>query len=274
MLAAVVSLMVVANLEAADSGSWLFLSLLEEKQIVTFERDPGSGGLTRRLETDCPAEPACMGVSPDRGTLFVSFRSTGELASFRIDPSTGSLTAISIVAGGEDPAYLLPDHSGRFLLSAYYQANKVDVHAIDGDGSISDEPLQTIPTAEKAHGIALDSTNSIAFVPHTGANRVYQFRFDARSGRLSPNNTPFTSTPAVDHPRHIALHPSDRWAYTSNEAGDSIGVFSVDTDAGTLERMQTLSTLPDRFDGSQNSTARCEMTPDGRFVYVANRGTR
>ena len=80
LLAALVSLTMFANLEAADSSSWLFLSLLEEKQIVTFERDPESGELTRRLETDCPAEPACMGVSPDRRTLFVSFRSTGELA--------------------------------------------------------------------------------------------------------------------------------------------------------------------------------------------------
>ena len=139
-------------------------------------------------------------------------------------------------------------------MSAYYQANKVAVHTIGDDGAISDVPIQSIPTAEKAHGIAIDSTNSIAFVSHTGANRVYQFRFDARSGRLSLNDTPFADTPPGDQPRHIALHPSDRWAYTSNEAGDSIGVFSVDANAGTLERMQTLSTLPENFDGSRNST--------------------
>lgn len=270
--AAALSLTVFVTAIEAEAGQWLFASLLEEKQIVTFERDAESGELTRRLVTDCPAEPACMAVSPDRRTLFVSFRSTGQLASFRIDPGSGRLTPLSVVEGGEDPAYLLPDRTGRFLLSAYYQANKVAVHALDSDGAISAEPLQTIPTAEHAHGIAIDSANRIAFVTHTGANRIYQFHFDQETGRLSPNNPPFVSTPVEDEPRHIALHPSDRWAYTSNEAGDSIGVFAVNTNAGTLERIQTESTIPDGIDGSQNSTARCEMTPDGRFVYVANRG--
>jgi 6-phosphogluconolactonase len=68
------------------------------------------------------------------------------------------------------------------------------------------------------------------------------------------------------------VHPSGTWAYVSNEAGDSIGVFSIDESTGGLVRIQTVSTLPDGFDGSQNATAHCEMTPDGRFVYVSNRG--
>jgi len=263
-------LMSAAN--AAESRSWLFVSLLQEEKIVTFERNPDSGALVRRAETKCPAEPACMSTSPDRRTLFVSYRSTGQLASFRIDASTGRLTPLSVVKGGADPAYLLPDHSGRFLLSAYYAANKVTVHRLGDDGSISESPLQTISTAEKAHGIVLDSTNRIAFVSHTGANRIFQFRFDKKTGRLSAGNPPFAKTPDEDHPRHITLHPSDRWAYVSNEAGDSIGVFDVNRKSSTLRRIQTLSTLPAGFDGSRNATARCEMTPNGRFVYVANRG--
>jgi len=255
----------------AGAKDWLFVTLLEKKQIVTFERHPETGMLTRLGATDCPAEPACMAASPDRRTLFVSFRSTGQLASFRIDQTGGRLKLLSVAEGGDDPAYLLPDRTGRFLLSAYYQANQVCVHALTRDGEIGPQPLQTMPTAEKAHGVVLDSRNELAFVPHTGANRIYQFRFAAESGRLRMNDPAFVATEAVDHPRHIALHPSDRWAYVSNEAGDSLGVFEV-SESGTLRRVQTVSSLPDEFDGTRNSTARLEMTPDGRFVYVANRG--
>lgn len=256
----------------AQDRSWLFASLLETKTIVSFERNPQSGELVRRGETTCPAEPACMGVSPDRRTLFVSFRSTGQLASLRINPENGRLKLLSVVEGGEDPAYLLPDKSGKFLLSAYYQSNKVCVHRISEDGSLSAEPVQTIPTAEKAHGIVLDTKNDFAFVTHTGANRIYQFRFDNQTGHLTANDPPFLSTDEADHPRHIALHPTDKWAYVSNEAGDSVGVYQTDREQGTLEFLQRVSTIPEDFDGRQNSTARCEMTPDGRFVYVANRG--
>ena len=56
------------------------------------------------------------------------------------------------------------------------------------------------------------------------------------------------------------------------EAGDSIGVFEVQAKTGSLRHIQTESTLPTDFDGDRNATARCEMTADGRFVYVANRG--
>ena len=265
-------LTVLASTAAAESRGWLFLSLLREKKIVTFERDAESGELTRRHEMLCPAEPACQNVSPDRKTLFVSYRSSGQLASFRIDPASGRLTSLGVVDGGDDPAYLLPDHTGKFLLSAYYQSNKVAVHKINDDGSLGEAPLQTILTAEKAHGLALDSTNRLAFVPHTGANKIYQFYFNELTGRLTASHTPSVSTPDEDHPRHIALHPSDRWAYVSNEAGDSIGVFAIEASLGTLTRLQTLSTLPRDFDGAGNATARCEMTPDGRFVYIANRG--
>jgi 6-phosphogluconolactonase len=35
---------------------------------------------------------------------------------------------------------------------------------------------------------------------------------------------------------------------------------------------QSVSSLPDDFDATKNSTAHCEMTSDGRHFYVANRG--
>lgn len=273
LFVATTALFLIGSNCPAEERSWLFVSLLEEKKIVTFQRDSESGELTRRGETICPAEPAFLSVSPDSKTLFASFRSSGELASFRIDASNGRLTPISVVQGGDDPAYLLPDRTGRFLLSAYYLANKVTVHKLGRHGSIGSEALQTIPTADKAHGFVLDTKNTMAFVPHTGANRIYQFRFDQKQGRIAASSPAFVTPPGKeDHPRHIVMHPSDRWAYTSNEAGDGIGVYEVDRDSATLKHLQTESTLPDDFDGSKNATARCEITPDGQFVYVANRG--
>ena len=92
ILSALACFSVLCHEVMAEAKSWLFVSLLTEKKIVTFERDRETGRLTRRLTTDCPAEPACMNVSPDRKTLFVSFRSTGQLASFRIDPESGRFT--------------------------------------------------------------------------------------------------------------------------------------------------------------------------------------
>jgi 6-phosphogluconolactonase (cycloisomerase 2 family) len=65
---------------------------------------------------------------------------------------------------------------------------KVTVHAIGADGRLSDKPVQSIPTADKAHAIVPDPSNRFVFVPHTGANAIFQFTFDATTGGLTPNN--------------------------------------------------------------------------------------
>jgi len=263
---------VVAWPHQAEAQRWLFVSLKQDRAVVTFSRDEATGELTRIRQQFCPAEPAIMCTSPDRRTLFVSFRSSGELASFRIDPATGLLTLLRVVPGGRDPAYLLPDHTGRFLLSAYYVDNRVAVHAIASDGSLSEAAVQMVPTAQNAHGMAVDSTNRLVFVTHTGANRIFQFRFDPEQGRLAAADPEFVAAAPGAHPRHIVLHPSDRWAYVNNEAADSLTVYAVNRAEAQLSPLQTVPTLPAGVDGAGNATARCEMTLDGRYVYVANRG--
>ena len=115
---------------AAVAGNWLFVSLLQEKAIVTFERDVVTGRLIRRGLTTCPAEPAILSAARNGSLLFVSLRSTGQLASYRIDSSTGTLKLLNIVRGGDDPAYLQIDRSGQFLFAAYYAANKVTVPSL------------------------------------------------------------------------------------------------------------------------------------------------
>lgn len=265
-----------AKQRPTEGNSLVFVSLLEKRQIVTWRRDRAAGTLTRVAVTDCPAEPANTLGSADGKFLFVSFRSSAELASYRIEPETGKLSLISVVPAGEDPAYLLLDRTGRFLLTAYYVSNKVTVHSVGADGQLSSEPVDSKATAQNAHGVCIDSTNTYVRVSHTGANRIDQFRFDTATGKLSPLDPSFVIAPDDQNPRHIVLHPSDRWAYCSNEAGssreDGASCYECNRDTGQLRHVQSVRSVPDEFDAMQNSTAECLLTSDGKFLYVANRG--
>ena len=258
------------------SGPFVFVSLLEKRQIVTWRRDGESGKLTRIAVTECPAEPANTLGSADGKFLFVSLRSSSELASYSIDRSSGKLTLIYVVPAGDDPAYLLLDRTGRFLLTAYYVSNKVTVHSVSDDGTLSASPVDSKSTAQNAHGVCIDSKNAYVRVSHTGANRIDQFRFNATTGKLTPLDPPFVVAPAGQNPRHIVLHPSDRWAYCSNEAGssseDGASCYECDVQSGQLHLVQSVRSVPSDFDATQNSTAECLLTSDGKFLYVANRG--
>ncbi|MCA9066161.1 MAG: beta-propeller fold lactonase family protein [Planctomycetaceae bacterium] len=258
-----------------SADQFVYVSLLKEKQILVYHQDARSGILTKKHTVSCPAEPAYLASSRDGRWLLASLRSTGQLASFRIDPADGSLTLLNVVEGGEDPAFLITDWTDRFLLTAYYIADQVTVHRIGPDGRLQAEPVQTVPTADNAHGIAVNTSNTAVFVPHTGANCVYQFAFDGESGRLKAANPPLVAASVGQNPRHVVLHPNDKWAFTSNEAGasqeDGVSRFDI-TEQNTLVLRQSLSSLPSDFDAGRNSTSRCQITPNGRFVYVANRG--
>jgi dipeptidyl aminopeptidase/acylaminoacyl peptidase len=150
-------------------------------------------------------------------------------------------------------------------------AAKVTVHEIGKDGALSEKPIQSLATADKAHAIVPDPSNRFVFVPHTGTDVIFQFAFDASKGRLTPNTPAKLLTPKGTGPRHLVFHPSKPIAYVSNEQGSGVTAYALDTKAGTLRPLQTLSTLPKEFRDT-NACAEIKVHPSGRFLYVSNRG--
>lgn len=249
---------------------FVYIALASEKKIAVYERDVTSGKLTFVADAKCDGEPASLIVDSAKKFLFASIRAEGLLSSFRIDQATGKLTPLSTVEAGADPAHISVDKQGKYLFCAYYVAAKVTVNGIDAEGKLSKKPLQTIPTADKAHSIFLDPTNKFAFVGHTGSNAIFQFNFDAATGKLTPNaKTPRLDTPPLSGPRHFVFHPNGKTIYFDNEQDASVTVYEMNP-SGTLTPKQTVSTLPKDFKGGK-STAEIRIHPSGKFLYVANR---
>jgi len=72
-------------------------------------------------------------------------------------------------------------------------------------------------------------------------------------------------------PRHLAFHQSLNIVYFANEFGSSVTAYRLNQAVGSLSKFQTLSSLPADFAGT-NTGADIHLTPDGRFLYVSNRG--
>ena len=62
--------------------------------------------------------------------------------------------------------------------------------------------------------------------------------------------------------------------YADNEQGSSVTVYRFDTSQGTLQAVQTVSTLPEEdFAGREdNSNAQLHIHPSGKSIYASNRG--
>jgi 6-phosphogluconolactonase len=216
--------------------------------------------------------PSPLAVDPAQRFLYVGLRASHQLATLSIDPKTGSLSTLGAIPLESDPCYISVDRGGRYLLSAYYGAGLVAVHPIGGDGVVRTPPVVWQATMPKAHCIHTDRSNHYAFLPHVGeSNRILQYLFDAESGRLSPNVPPVVVPEVGQGPRHYCYHPTLDCVYFCNEQASSVTAYRLDAATGTLAPFQTLSTLPDGYEG-QNTNAQIHITPSGEYLYAANRG--
>jgi 6-phosphogluconolactonase len=156
------------------------------------------------------------------------------------------------------------------LLTAYYGAGKAAVYPIESPGIVGDKATEIVTTDKNPHSIMADPSGKFVFVPNTGADKILQFQFDNRAGKLTPNNPPFVDTEPGSGPRHFYFHPTRKHVYVVNEKNSSVTAFELQP-PGTLKAFQTISTLPDGFQGS-NTCAHIEITPSGKFLYASNRG--
>jgi 6-phosphogluconolactonase len=263
----------------------LYVGLQDDDRIVSFGVDAG-GTLSPRGETPAAGAPSAFAVSPDRRVLYVGYRGTPGIESCRIDPGTGALTSLGRVAAEHPVTYLAPDRAGKYLLSAYYQGGYAAVHRLGTDGAVSGPALDRQNTAPGAHAILTDPSNRFAFVPHIarqndnvleppknipGPNFIGQFRFDAASGRLSPNPAFKLEPPGPIGPRHYCFHPTLDLAYFSDEQGCSVTAYRLDRAAGTLSAVETTPSLPPGV-SVRNTCSQIHLTPAARFLYVGNRG--
>jgi 6-phosphogluconolactonase len=253
-----------------SADTFVYVSMAPEQKIQVFRLDPNDGKLSAVDATALEGAPGALAVDPAKKTLFASLRSNSTLASFRLDPASGKLKLIGAapLGKGENAAFVGTDRTGRWLLSASYAAGKVVMHPVK-DGMIQTPSVQTIETAKTAHNIAIDRDNRWVFVPHVAPNAVFQFRLDAASGKLSDAGKAPGGTEKAG-PRHLAFHPKENLAFTSDEQGSSITAYRFDPDSG-LKPIQTLSTLPADFK-DKNTTAEVKVHPSGKFVWVSNRG--
>ena len=250
----------------------VYISLAGESKLSIYTMDSETGALDFQEDVPLGGGPAPIAVDPQRRFLFVGLRSTREMSSFSIDRGTGGLSPIATVSLESDPCYISTDRTGRYLLSSYYGAGKVAVHSIGDGGALGSEPIEWLSTAEHAHCVQTDPSNSFAFVPHTvPPNAIFQFRFDADTGSLKPNSVARFVPEEKVGPRHYCFHPTKEIVYVVNEQGCSVTAYHFDPSAGTLAPFHTVSTLPAGFEG-KNTCAQIHIAPSGRFLYASNRG--
>jgi 6-phosphogluconolactonase (cycloisomerase 2 family) len=268
--------------------------------IHIFQVNRNTGAMTPAGIYEMGTSPSCLALNV-AGTRLYSTNETdrmgkdkeGTVSVFSIDRTDGHLTLLNTVrSGGAGPTYASIHPSGQFIFVANYFGGSVAVLPILYDGrlgsatDIKTDAGKIGPTRatnapegsfafsghDRTHAHMIKADPSGRFVLHVdlGLDKIFVWKFDEQTGRLTPNESPAVSLPAGDGPRHFDFHPNSRWFYSIQEEGSTIVLFDYDGRMGRLTARQTVSTLPQGFAGS-NFCSEILVSIDGRFVYAGNR---
>jgi 6-phosphogluconolactonase len=97
------------------------------------------------------------------------------------------------------------------------------------------------------------------------------YDFNQGDGRLAPSPHPYAQLSSGAGPRHLSLHPNNRFVYTVNEIDCTVSAFTYDAESSAMRIIATVSTRPEGFEGI-NTGSQILVHTSGRFLYSSNRG--
>jgi 6-phosphogluconolactonase len=268
----------VSNAEDGDIGVY--------RMLDTGELQPGA-----RVKVASLVMP--MAVSPNGRFLYAASRSKPYTVHvYLINAASGELTPLSTAPLVESFPYISLDKTGHFLFGASYGGHLISVNAVGDDGRVAAEPLQVIPVGRNAHSIRVDNDNKFVYVPTLGSDEIFEFIFDAKSGRLTSNTPPVYLTKPMTGPRHFITSPDGKYLYLLSELQGTVTTFALDSKTGQLTAVSSAPGLPPdsklvpgaprgaiggpdapppRNTDNDIWAADIHMTPNGRFLYISER---
>jgi 6-phosphogluconolactonase (cycloisomerase 2 family) len=228
--------------------------------------------------------PSFLALDRTDRFLYAVHGDAEEISALCVEAGSGRLTFLNRVStSGCNPVHLAIDPTNRFIVVPNHVTSTLAVLPIDPETGHLGERTDLVTLSgligphrverpfAKPHQTELDRAGRFILVPDKGLDRVFVFRLDPVTGRLSPSEQGSVIARETSGPRHAALHPGGDFAYVLNELDFSVPAYRYDADMGALEPFQLLPSLPDSFTGNSRA-AEITVSADGRFVYVPNRG--
>jgi 6-phosphogluconolactonase len=273
------------------------------KGIYSASFDPASGKLgtpTLAAETQRPSFLALSSPRNGHRSLYAVNAikdPSASITTFDLDLKTGTLAQRSKVSSsGAGPCFLSVDSTGKAAFVANYWGATIATYSIQSDGTLSN-PIETFNYREPRfgkdgpntvrqeqphpHSVFLSPDNRFLIVNDLGHDALSVYSIDAATAKLTPSSPLLTSVRAGSGPRHIAFHPNGRWIYVVNELDSTLDRFLWSTTHATpsasprgllINADTTVSTVAKDFPKEKNTAAEVMISPDGKYLYVSNRG--
>lgn len=202
----------------------------------------------------------------------------GQVLSFLRNPEDNSLTLKDQKeSGGDHPCHISLSPNEDFVILGNYTGGSLSMFKVSPEGKL--EHVQTVKHQGKSinperqekphvHSTTFDPEGKRVLVADLGTDKIYVYDFDPAKAEPLTLSGEFPMTPG-DGPRHLAFSADGREVLVVEEMAAAMDVFAYEN--GILTPKQRLSLLSDGFEGGVGA-AEIRLSPDGKQVYVSNRG--
>jgi 6-phosphogluconolactonase len=162
------------------------------------------------------------------------------------------------------------DNTGRWLVATDVGMDHLYVYPFDPTSRTLAAPRKfPTPPGRAPRHVDFHPTQPWFYVSNERMNVASAFRFDPRTGNVTPLNTQpsipadFTARSAQSN---VRVHPAGRFVYVNNRGHDSLSLYSIN------ERTGELGPMIDAAPG-MGSTREFGFDPTGAYLFAANNST-
>jgi 6-phosphogluconolactonase len=266
--------------------------------IYSFRFDSNDGTLTPLAVTPVGINPMHLQCSnrmfSSGKRVLYAVNSAAEEAKADPGTKTGFVSALAVSSDGSlkllnaletrgvYPVHLSLSPNEDFLVVSNYGGG-VTMYPLHDDGSLAEATFHhefpngsgVVTDRQEAghtHSSAWLPDSNFVVIPDLGSDELHQFELNAATQTLKQLKS--VRRPPGSGPRHIALHPSGRYAYVVDELANTIGVHCISPMSKLLEgdAIQNVPTLPVDFTGPYSIAGDIHLSSNGKFLYATNRG--
>lgn len=259
----------------------------EESGVEVFNFNSDNGQLTKLTDYIGLTNPTFLNVDQHKKLVYTCSEmknedgsKSGEVAVLSYDETTFQLELKQKLKSTETTTcHIQRDHDNQFLSVTSYHGGSVGLLELNGEGLIEGvtdisihEGIKDNPEPQnkpRAHSSFYSPNGQYLFVQDLGFDQIVTYRVDKQAKKLIKLFE--TDVKAGSGPRHLAFHPLKPFVYVINELNSTVITFAFNEESGKLTELQTVSTLPEAYTGS-NGTAEITISKDGQYVYGSNRG--
>lgn len=232
-------------------------------------------GSWRKTQLTTTPELSALVAHPTLPILYgVSGSGRGVLHEWRMSGAGVEMVA-ERDTGGENPCHVAISPHGTTLVVSNYSSSSVSVWKVGRDGSLAEAPRVSALAGSGVERTRQDQSHphhavfdgDLLRVVDLGADVVRTFSVGA-DGTLTAAG--IRAVPAGTGPRHLVLL-RDGLVALSAELSSRLLVGSLDGEPGQWQELS--STTRSVVGGTRNYPSDVGASPDGRFVYLANRGS-